>query len=249
MADAPISEELTALKKRARRRLVGAVVLVMTALVVLWTVMDDKPPQSLTTQSVAIVSSTPSLASTVTPTPVSPKPAPAAPVVTNVPPPLNQPTVVAPPPVATTPPAVSTTVDKPAAVMPTAESTPKATSEKSVDEKPVDRKQAHVKDPAKILAGIGEEEATKPTKPATADVAKAAGHFFLQLGAFADAAKADGLVSKAHEAGVAVHTDSVSTAKGVLTRLRAGPYADRPAAEKAHNKLASAGISSTIVSK
>ncbi|MDN3577305.1 SPOR domain-containing protein [Chitinimonas viridis] len=234
MADAPISEELTTLKKRARRRLVGAVALVLVALVVLWTVMDDKPPQSLASEPVAIVSTTPGLAGTVTPTPA---PAPF--------PPLPQVEATKPAQQPMTPPVVETTpVTKPEPqVKPVAK--PEAKPEAKPVEKKPESKPAEVhKDPARILAGM-EEEADTAAKPKPATDTR----FFLQLGAFADKDKALGLVAKARGTGVTVQTEAIKTDKGALTRLRAGPYDNRDAAEKAHAKLAGAGISSSIVGK
>jgi DedD protein len=268
MADAPISEELTALKKRARRRLVGAIALVLAALVVLWTVMDDKPPQSLASQPVSIVSTEPALTTTVggqgkptvTDTP-SPSPS-AAPVATPAPPPA-----VLPPAVVEQSPAIKPQV----AVVPAtpeshptpaatheAKPTPKATPtphtevaqkkpEKSdkieVAANSATKKPTQAADPARILAGLDDH-------PAAAHAGESAsGHFFLQLGAFADSDKAKSLVSKAASAGVSVQREVVSTEKGELSRLRAGPYATHEAAEHARAKLADAGMSATVVGK
>ncbi|MEH6458693.1 SPOR domain-containing protein [Chitinimonas sp. JJ19] len=235
MADAPISEELTTLKKRARRRLVGAVALVLVALVVLWTVMDDKPPQSLASEPVAIVSTTPGLAGTVTPTP-APAPFPPLPEVAaakQAQPPLTPPVVETTPPVAKPEPQAK----------PVAKPEPKPEA-KPVEKKPESKPAEVHKDPARILAGM-EEEADTAAKPKPA----ADTRFFLQLGAFADKDKALGLVAKAKGTGVTVQTEAIKTDKGALTRLRAGPYDNRDAAEKAHAKLAGAGISSSIVGK
>ncbi|HEY9103418.1 SPOR domain-containing protein [Chitinimonas sp.] len=259
MADAPISEELTALKKRARRRLVGAVALVLLALVVLWTVMDDKPPQSLVAQPVAIVSSSPALSSTVAPS------APAVPIPEPAPQPApSQPVAATAPPV--TPPALAkpatepklAVVDKPAEKPASKPETKPAQDKKPEPEKKPEAKHAEVKrDPARILAGMEAETKPKPAAKPAAEKEKVAAtgddkaqtRFFLALGAFADKDKAEGLIGKAKQAGVSAQTETVKTDKGVLTRLRAGPYPSREAAEKAHAKLASAGVTSSIVSK
>ncbi|WP_374353667.1 SPOR domain-containing protein [Chitinimonas sp.] len=270
MADAPISEELTALKKRARRRLIGAVALMLVALIVLWTVMDNHPPPSLANQSVAIVSSDPALTTTVKPDGKAPSlpitAAPAKPVD-----PLLAPSPVAPPPVK---PSKPDTASQPAAahetqavaVPPTAKPAeakapePKVTVSKPVEAhaapepavekpaKPEPAKKPEVarKNPAKILAGV-EDEASYAAKPTPAH--EASSHFYLQIGAFADAGKAQSLQEKAQAAGVSVQAEPVKTDKGSLTRLRAGPYASRDAAEKAHSKLQSGGVNSTIVGK
>lgn len=236
MADAPISEELTALKKRARRRLVGAVALVLIALIVLWTVMDDQPPQSLVQESVAIVSSKPALAGTVRPDPVMP---PAELTAEQ-----TEPPVLPAAPVQDTP---APAAVKPAEAKPVSKPEPKQVekpAEKPVEKPPL-KPEPTVKDPAKLLDGLEDDLA----KQAAKHVDKPTGKFFLQIGAFADATKASALQSKAKAAGVNVHTEAVKTEKGELTRLRAGPYASRELAEQAHGKLAAAGVSSNIVGK
>ncbi|WP_373975429.1 SPOR domain-containing protein [Chitinibacter sp. SCUT-21] len=69
---ANISEELMQLRKRARRRLVGAIALVVFALTVLWTALDGEPPKSLLeNQTVEIISSAPALSSVVSLAPVA----------------------------------------------------------------------------------------------------------------------------------------------------------------------------------
>ena len=62
-------------------------------------------------------------------------------------------------------------------------------------------------------------------------------------------AKAEAIISKAHGVGISVQAEAVHTDKGQLTRLRAGPYGSREIADKAHAKLASGGISSSVVGK
>lgn len=268
MADAPISEELTALKKRARRRLVGAVVLMLVALVALWSVMDNKPPPSLASQPVAIVSSEPGLDATV-------KPDAKLPVATADAPPKQPEPTPAPAPapqVAQATPAAPS-MATPAAPAPLVVDTPKPTPkpaekpaepkhdkppEKPASEKPAEKPAAKPesakkpepvvkKDPAKILAGFDDEaksaEHDKPHEAATGS------KFFLQIGAFADADKARSLQGKAHAAGVSVQSEQVSTSKGDLTRLRAGPFNSHEAAEHAQGKLAAAGVTSSIVGK
>ncbi|QDQ25335.1 SPOR domain-containing protein [Chitinimonas arctica] len=239
MADAPISEELTTLKKRARRRLVGAIALVLLALAVLWTVMDDKPPQSLATQGVAIVSTSPELASTVAPLPAPVQAMPPAQAPVNTVPPVKPLPATAP---------VATPLPDPAPVVKPTPKPVERVAEKPVEkpvEKPAAAKPDIKKDPARILAGVDDDAPSR--KPATED--KASEKFFLQLGAFADKDKALGLQAKAKEAGVGVQTESIKTDKGALTRLRAGPYASHEAAEKARAKLSGAGVSSNIVGK
>ncbi|HEY9448036.1 MAG TPA: SPOR domain-containing protein, partial [Burkholderiales bacterium] len=84
--------------------------------------------------------------------------------------------------------------------------------------------------------------------PAT-DVAKPAanGKFVVQVAALADAAKAKQLQQRVAGAGVKAYTEVVKTTKGSVTRVRAGPYATREAAEKARGQLKTAGLDGKIV--
>jgi DedD protein len=59
------------------------------------------------------------------------------------------------------------------------------------------------------------------------------------VGAYADPA---GVIAKLKAAKVAYFTEPIATAKGTVTRVRAGPYASRDAAEKAQKQLKSLGF-------
>ena len=51
-----------------------------------------------------------------------------------------------------------------------------------------------------------------------------------------------GIIAKLKAAKVAYFTEPVATEKGKVTRVRAGPYASREAAEKAHKQLEKLGF-------
>lgn len=58
MVDPAFDEEIQYLRKRARRRLVGAVALVFFALIILWTSLDNRPPEfSVLDRSIEVISS------------------------------------------------------------------------------------------------------------------------------------------------------------------------------------------------
>jgi DedD protein len=62
------------------------------------------------------------------------------------------------------------------------------------------------------------------------------------LDAFSNATNVKQLRTKLSEAGVKSYTEPVKTSKGELTRVRAGPFASREAAEKARAKLVEMGL-------
>ena len=246
MTHSNVSEELLYLRKRARRRLVGAVALVLFALTVLWTVLDSAPPSRFSTGTpVEIVSSAPALTAprasvvaVVEPGNVaSLRPLPDAIVAASVP--------VAEPIPASAPVGAKVAQDNHLANAPTvlpgklvnrhsapAKDTPAPTV------KPKLKASAPVTfDPKKILEGQ-----VDPTEHAT----KLAGKYYVQIGAFADMAKAQQLTAKLKAAGLPVLTEKVKSAKGELMRVRVGPAADAGRAEAYRKKAESVGVSGKV---
>ena len=83
-----------------------------------------------------------------------------------------------------------------------------------------------------------------------APVAKpAAGQFVVQVIALADAAKAKSMQQRIAAAGIKSYTEVVKTAKGDVTRVRAGPFATRAAAEKARGQLKALGMNGNITTR
>jgi DedD protein len=248
----PISDEELQLKKRARRRLVGAVVLVSAVAVLLPMVLDSEPkPASRKvdihippSDSSAYKSST-NAASAQVSEPSTPKPSTAT--VQNE---------SAAPAVGTQP---SGTEAAPAAANADASV---STAESSIS--------APVAVPPPIATARPQSEAGKPppaeAKPApvtaTKDHAKvaarddqgpsrdsASGSFVVQVAALADAARVKQLQKQMASAGVKTYTEVVSTKAGHVTRVRAGPYSSREAAEKARTQLKKVGLDGKVVSR
>jgi len=200
-----ISDEELQLRKRARRRLVGAIVLVTAVAVVLPMVLDTEPRPVNQDISIEIpspdsgafkpkvVSSTPSISAT--------SKAPAS----------ESKTVV---------PGIAT------------KSEPSATSTKQ-PEASATRKSAT------------EAHGTRARTPLPAKPGKE--HFVIQVIALADADKAMRMQRKISDAGVKSYTEVVKTAKGDVTRVRAGPFATREAAEKIREKLKGIGFDGKVI--
>ncbi|MGN6111710.1 MAG: SPOR domain-containing protein, partial [Luteimonas sp.] len=75
--------------------------------------------------------------------------------------------------------------------------------------------------------------APKPTAPPPATVPAAARvGFAVQVGAFSDPTEAGALREKLRAAGFTAFTETVSTDKGKLVRVRVGPSVDRAAADQ-----------------
>ena len=95
-----------------------------------------------------------------------------------------------------------------------------------------------------------------PSKSATASVANAAPapsatppsheRFAVQLAAFADDKGANSLTGRLKKSGYAAYTEPLKTSKGTLWRVRVGPYPSHEAAVAARDKLKSEGQSGIV---
>jgi len=205
-----ISDEELQLKRRARRRLIGAVVLVAASVVVLPMVLDTEPRPVSQNITVRI----PSPDSEAFTSKVAPAPASKVPEGKSAAPKADDRTSAAPP------------ASKEA---PRAEAVPETATPARV---------AKPKAPAKTAA--------KTAKPAP----KAAGGVFvIQVIALADAEKAQRMQGQIAAAGIKSYTEVVKTVKGDVTRVRAGPFATREAAEKAREQLKSLGMNGNITTR
>lgn len=199
------SQDVNALRRRGRRRLVGAIALVLLAVIVLPWIFDPQPRQ-------------------------------APPVSVRIPGEDETPFV---PKSAPKPPAAAPKADKPA---PQAEK-PAAPAERTAPAAPATPKaesKGAEKAPAAKPAPAGAPQASTSSERARAEAALAnAPQFYVPVGAYADPS---GVVAKLKAAKVAYYTEPVATEKGKVTRVRAGPYASREAAEKAHKQLVKLGF-------
>ena len=70
--------------------------------------------------------------------------------------------------------------------------------------------------------------------------------FAVQLAAFADDRGANSLAGRLKRAGYAAYTEPLKTSKGTLWRVRVGPYSSREAAQAARDKLRNEGQSGIV---
>lgn len=215
------------LKKRARRRLVGAAALALFAVIVLPMVMDREPrPQTQDIQVRIPSQDSTGLAARVIPgKPVAtPMPAPEPKAVAEAPPVAEKPN---PDPVAakpSTPAAVPAETQAPAV----APAQKPATSEKKVT--------------------AAEKPGSKPvaeTKPAD----EATGQWVVQLGAYKEAGNVKLLLTKLKGVNVPAYTEKFESPQGPRTRVRAGPFATQDAAEKARARIKIIGVDGPVAQK
>ena len=200
------NQDVNMLKRRGRRRLVGAIALVLAAVIVLPMVFDSEPKGSAPQVSVRI----PAEDDTGFTPKVTPKSAPL---------PEQK--------------AVEKAVAKPA--------------EKAAEVAP-EKAPAPLEKPAPKIEVTVTKGSDKPPAPAIAEQKRAeaalmgaAGgeQFIIPAGAYADPT---GVVEKLKEAKVPHYTESIAIKGGTVTRVRAGPFASREAAEKALEQLKGLGL-------
>lgn len=232
------------LKKRARRRLVGAVAFVSVVAVVLPMVMDHEPRQVVPDVEIRIPGQdekpfAPKFAAA----PVekaSEKPVVAPPLEAPVPAPA-EPKAVVPPTARVVEVVKDKPVDKPAEKPPVKVEKP-AEKPAAKPEKPAEKPAAKPDDAkraAAILAGQGAE-----AKPAVKS-----GEYLVLIGAFANEANVKNLKTKLGEQGIKTYSEPLETPQGKKTRVRAGPFASKEAAEKALEKMQRIGVSGVVTAK
>lgn len=94
-------------------------------------------------------------------------------------------------------------------------------------------------------ADLAKPAATEESKAASAETK---GRMVVQVGAFADAAKADETRRRLEKAGLSTYTQIVDTKDGKRIRVRVGPFASKAEAEKAVNKIRSLDLPVAILS-
>ena len=222
-------------KKRARRRLVGAIALVLIMVAVLPMVLDDHaakaPPQEI---AISIPSQDGGeFTSKIVPvTPVA-----ETPVVEAAP-------VVAPEP---TPPVVHESSQKPASIKLESVAVPVETPKaEPVKQPPVKAQPAKTEAPKKEIAKSSDKIA-EDKKPADPKVAS--GNAYVQIGVFSDEENVKQLQQKLSSLSLKSYTEKIDTPKGQKIRLRAGPFSSRQNAETALEKVKGAGLTGMVVSK
>ena len=206
-------------QQRARHRLIGAAVLVLIAVVGLPRILDNKPKSVNNDIAVNIVTSLPAPNAAMPANDEKAKPAPAA--------------VEAP------------AKEKEVVVAPTPEAKPEAKSEA----KPAPA----ASKPSSIGLAAGEEVVAAPnttTKAKTEELPKKAGSgkYVIQIGAFASEERAKGWIAKMKDQKIPNYVlNKTGTDGAKLYVLRAGPFADKDAAEAAEKKVKAMGLSPRLV--
>lgn len=238
MARSASDEEIT-LRKRARRRLIGAIALTTLVVVTLPMLLDSEPrPMG---HDIAVQIPSPDSG------PYAPKGRiePAARTDATAPAAVKAdgPAVAAVAPGAADPtPASKPSRDAASA----AEATPVvpqgATETRTAAAKATEAKATQAK-AAEAKASEAKAAASRGPDPKDAD----ARNFVVQLGAFSEASRASDRHAQLVKAGIRAYTEVIKTPTGDKTRVRAGPFPTRQAAEQANEQVKALGITEGIV--
>lgn len=236
----PNEQELT-LKKRARRRLVGAVALVLLMVIILPQVLQDRALQA---QQEPIKITMPEVEKNV-PEPI---PTQAAALTPQTQAPVQQ-QLPATEPVKSTHP--SATAEQETAASNEVKNIGE-TESKEVKPKKPEQTQSKVqtqKQDQTQVASIPENKlvakAAEEVKPAAV---KTQGTFAVQVGVYADAANVKRLQEQLKQAGFNTYTEKVQTSKGESLRLKAGSFKTRQDAVDALAKVKSLGLPGIVIS-
>lgn len=250
-AAVPSEVQAAELRGRARRRLAGAVALVLAAVIILPMVLDSQPvpvadnipirvPERNTPFQPQV--SEPQATAPATPGADTPGAAPTDPAAVPTPPPVTSvpPVAVAP----TTPPAAQVT--PPPATPPKPEAKPKP--EPKPEPKPATppKPDARSDDGARALALLEGRSAPAAAAPAPKPTAK--GNFVLQIAAYTTSEDAQSRRTKLHQAGVTnAFVEQASIGGKQQYRLRVGPFPSREAAQAAQARLRTLGYDNGFI--
>ncbi|MDD2917706.1 SPOR domain-containing protein [Rhodoferax sp.] len=206
-------ESVERMRQRAKHRLIGAAVLVLIG-VIGFPLLFDKQPRPIAVDTPIDIPDKNKVPPLVLPEAPASKASAVAPI---TPPPVTPVPAVEPKPA--TPPSVviTETAEPPKPVKP----------EASAVNPPVAAKPAEVNKAQALLDG----------KAADAQPAASDGRFVVQVGAFADAARAREVRLKVERAGLKTYTNVAETKDGKRIRVRVGPFTTRADAEKAAEKI------------
>lgn len=231
------ADDVQQLRLRAKRRLIGAALLVLVGVVVFPLVFETQPRPIPVDLPISIPRKD-TVATLVVPAPaaLASEPAAAAPIEPAVEP-------------ASSAKAGEKATDK------LSDKSPEKSSDKAADKaadkavaKPAEKvapkpvAKAAEADAARIQAMLDGKDA-----PRKAEAAPGGQRFIVQVGAFSDAKAAQEMRHKVEKLGLKTYAQSVETPDGTRVRVRVGTFASRDDAAKAAAKLHAAGLAGTVL--
>lgn len=239
-ADEPLAppapaESIEAMRKRARHRLIGAVVLVLVGIIGFPLLFDTQPRPVAVDIPIEIPDRNKAKPLVV---PAQPQAPVAAGKITPAPAPVT-PAPTAAAPVASAP--AAKVEEKVAEPKPPAEPKVVAKAESKPEPKPEPK-------PAAKAAPADDGAKAKALLEGKVVEAAAGARFVVQVGAFAEEAKARQAQQKLERAGLKNYRNVAETKDGKRIRVRAGPFASRAEADQAAEKIKGLDLPAAILS-
>ncbi len=226
-------ESVEVMRKRAKHRLIGAAVLVLLG-VVGFPLLFDTQPRPIAVDIPIEIPAKNAVKPLVVPAPVAATEAASVPPAASLAPKEEMvPSKQVPALTEKTPDAIKKDAkpDLPAPV--------------KTEEKPAPKAASAGDDAARASALLDGQAVPPAAKLAPAG---AEGRVVVQVGAFADAAKAREVRAKLEKAGLKTYTQVVETKDGSRTRVRVGPFASKAEAEKVAGKIKALDLPTAILS-
>jgi DedD protein len=241
VAAASPAESIEVMRRRARHRLIGAVVLVLVGVVGFPLLFDTQPRPVAVDIPIEIPDR-----NKVKPLPPLPQQPVAAGKVATAPVPATAPVASAAVP---EPPPVAESKPEPApAPVQKAETRP-APAEKVAKTEPVEKK-AEPKADARAeqkAADMAKARALLDGRSVSTAEAADGARYVVQVGAFAEKGKAREVQQKLERAGLKNYTNVAETKNGTRIRVRAGPFASKAEADKAVEKIKGLDLPAAIL--
>lgn len=220
------AESIEVIRRRAKHRLIGAIVLVLAGVIGFPLLFDTQPrpvavdipieiPDRNKVKPLPPLPQAPVAAGKVEAAPVA---AASATPAASAPPVAAAPAVAEPAPVQAPP--------------------PEKKAEASVEKKPEAKPDTKAADAAKARALL---------EGRSVDVAEGGTRYVVQVGAFGDKGKARQAQQKLERAGLKNYTNVAETKDGTRIRVRAGPFASRAEADKAAEKIKGLDLPAAIL--
>ena len=226
-AKAAAADDVQVLRVRARRRLIGAAVLVAAGVVGFPLIFETQPRPIPVDLPIDI-----------------PRKEGVPPLLVPTREPLAQAGVASTPEAAETTAATAPPPVEPKAVEKPVEKPPARLAEKPAErpaDKPVDKPKPRANDGARAQALLEGKE------PAGSAAAATAARYIVQVGAYGETKTAQDVRTKVEKLGLKTYAQAVDTADGRRIRVRLGPFASREEAERAAAKLKGAGLPGAIL--
>lgn len=225
-------ESVEAIRKRARHRLIGAIVLVLLG-VVGFPLLFDTQPRPIPVDIPIEIPAKNAVKPLLVPAPPAATEAASVPAAASLAPKEEiAPSKQVPAPVQQAPEAIKKEVK------------PDLETQAKTEPKAASRAASSGNDAARASALLNGQ----PVPPVSKTAAAAEGRVVVQVGAFADAAKAREVRAKLEKAGLKTYAQVVETRDGARTRVRVGPFSSRAEAEKVAGKIKALDLPTAILS-